>query len=93
MCQAVYEVLQGKRDTFERDIIIGGLLSFSPIVIFATPDRRRDPVFLVSHHALSYNHGKLFGKDMGPSLTTEALIVRRHMRPRSARDSRRSYCP
>ncbi len=29
-----YEALHGKRDTFERDIIIGGLLSFSPIVIF-----------------------------------------------------------
>ena len=28
------EALHGKRDTFERDIIIGGSLSFSPIVIF-----------------------------------------------------------
>ena len=28
------EALQGKRDTLECDIIIGGLLSFSPIVIY-----------------------------------------------------------
>ena len=28
------EALQGKRDTLEYDVIIGGLLSFSPIVIF-----------------------------------------------------------
>ena len=28
------EALHGKRDTLEYDIIIGGLLSFSPIVIF-----------------------------------------------------------
>jgi hypothetical protein len=30
----IIEAFHGKRDTFERDIIIGGLLSFSPIVIF-----------------------------------------------------------
>ena len=30
----VTEALHGKRDTFERDLIIGGLLSFSPIVIY-----------------------------------------------------------
>ncbi len=28
------EGLHGKRDTLERDIFIGGLFSFSPIVIF-----------------------------------------------------------
>ena len=28
------EALQGKRDTLECDIIIGGLISFSPIVIY-----------------------------------------------------------
>jgi hypothetical protein len=27
-------LLHGKRDTLERDIFIGGLFSFSPIVIF-----------------------------------------------------------
>ena len=30
----IYEAFHGKCDTLERDIFIGGLFSFSPIVIF-----------------------------------------------------------
>jgi hypothetical protein len=34
VCNRHNEGLHGKRDTLERDIFIGGLFSFSPIVIF-----------------------------------------------------------